>query len=149
VIQVRTAQSYSQAQATTQIAYASYASRPLPLPFTYHGVLLMLCDAEITHFHTVTDSGLAQAFMNTTYVVHDPVVTASQMRPNKAPQAQGRPYPSLPFPKNDGAPNICELCLDIFGFSGHGPHGVHSCIQRILRSERFNNVYFNSRLRIL
>jgi hypothetical protein len=75
----------------------------LPLPFTYHDVLLMLRDAEITHFHTGTGSGLAQAFVNTTPGVHDPVVAASQMRPNKAHQSKGLTYPSRPFPKVDGA----------------------------------------------
>jgi hypothetical protein len=49
----------------------------IPFPFKYHDVLLMLRDAEITHFHT--GSGLAQSFMNTTHGVHDPAVAASQM----------------------------------------------------------------------
>jgi hypothetical protein len=64
----------------------------ISLPFTYHDVLLMLRDAEITHFHTGIRSGLAHVFMNTTPGVHDPVVAAAQMRPNKAPQAQGDTY---------------------------------------------------------
>jgi hypothetical protein len=91
----------------------------LPLPFTYHDVILMLRDAEITHFHTGTGSGLAQSFVNTTPGAHDPVVTAAQMRPNKAHQAQGCTYLSHPFPKVDGAPIRCELCLDRFRLFGH------------------------------
>jgi hypothetical protein len=82
-------------------------------------VLLMLRDAEIKHFHTGTGSGLAHAFVNTTPGVHDPVVAAAQMRPNNAHQAQYRTYPSRPFPKVYGAPIESELCLDIFGLSGH------------------------------
>jgi hypothetical protein len=46
-------------------------------------------------------------------------VPGAQMRPNKTHQAQGRTYPSRPFPKADGAPIQCELCVDRFGFSVH------------------------------
>jgi hypothetical protein len=91
----------------------------LPLPCTYHDVLLMLRDAETMHFHTGNGSRLAQTVVNNTPGVHETVVTAAQMRPNKAHQAQGPTYPPRPFPKVDGSPIRCELYLDSFGFSGH------------------------------
>jgi hypothetical protein len=91
----------------------------IPLPFTYHDVLFMLRDAEITHFSTVTGRRLPHLFLNNVPGVHDPVVEADQMRPNNSPQAQGRPYLPCPFPKADGAPIRCELCLDRFGLSGN------------------------------
>jgi hypothetical protein len=75
-----------------------------PLPFTYQDVLLILPDAEITHFHTAPGSGSPYLAVYNAPGVHNSGVVSAQLLPNKSPHTQGRPYPSHQFPKADGAP---------------------------------------------
>jgi hypothetical protein len=93
-----------------------------PLPFTYHDVMLLLRDAEITHY---VASRNASSFVNPVLEgtgMHDPVAAAAQLRPSKSPygtNAQGRHSSHRPLGRSDSTPIRCELCLDRFGFSSH------------------------------
>jgi hypothetical protein len=91
-----------------------------PLPFTYHEVMIMLRDAEITHYTSGRGIGpTTQDFTPITGIL-DPVVSAAQLHPYKSPSQQHDCSSALrSHPKSDDGPIRCELCLSMFGFSGH------------------------------
>jgi hypothetical protein len=90
-----------------------------PLPYMYHEIIVLLPDAEITHFQARSTSASSYPHASSFLGVHDAVITAAQLRQHRTPAHQGRPVAPHQHARSYGAPIRCELCLEQFGFSGH------------------------------